>query len=929
DESVDNYVTIAAYMDDQQKNAELYEGMGFARKTNEAIYQTLRFGMDIIGGAPAAKLAKEAIEKRVGQTVRGRIASEVGGEAARMASPGLAKMVAEGAIDRMAPAGLQEGDGFLEAASKSFGSQMITQLAERAGGLIQFRTQAARAIGRDPASIATAAEWNGIFAELGEERLDEIMNGIFSGVTGDGFEFGATGDILSGDPARQEQALEQLAVEAASIGAIGAPGAISGALRRRLERTAEISGEDFQSLLNLAENQPEQLSRLEQLTQVRDKKFVSSEDATNLGLSEEDSKSRKTRMAAVEREILQIQEMARDARETQEEEPAQEAEQTDAQTQEPERQDVQEEVTEPELTEDQIAEQDLVDSGAIGINADGEPIFEDENGVRSVGGFNEPVEIRPARGPNGGVVYQPVVNVDQRENRFKTEEERNQPGNLPENVPAPQTDDQGFAQFPEQMQSLGIPRADMPQVTSEQRGALANFARARGVDFERVELLPTNLRPSQAEYSPEKVDKARGYDGPERAILVSSDNYVVDGHHQWMKNRTDTPGEPMEVVRLGAPANEAIDLVREFPSSETSDESGQATQPDLPDSEPDSVPDTTDPEQLRAMTPEQVEQVWRNRTPNAPRFAPGKSEMIRDIVGQMPAPSQQGTVRTSGTGREVMDLSPQGIPEVGRVGAEAVLDGDNESTGWLRKETPNGVLLIHPTEDRYERFESPDPKNGTAVMRARAEATIFANKNPVQQAAVPQREKGGAQSGGEEQSPASPQDARNKKEKSSTEELSDMDKAMQEQVGDLLADIGDELGLTKPKAGAKKKRAKKKAAKKRTTKAGAKKTRISKAADKARSEAAQARKDTDDFLDDLIDQFRGQVNVGLDPKLLASSAKYALMEISTHLKQGKAQALTFAEFVENAVQRIPADVLDRMIPYLESAWREVHRRGFT
>lgn len=75
----------------------------------------------------------------------------------------------------------------------------------------------------------------------------------------------------------------------------------------------------------------------------------------------------------------------------------------------------------------------------------------------------------------------------------------------------------------------------MPQVKAEHRGALVNFLNARGVAHEAdTEVDPATLKPTQAEFSPQKVRKAINYQGGDRSILVSSDGYVLDGHHQWL-----------------------------------------------------------------------------------------------------------------------------------------------------------------------------------------------------------------------------------------------------------------------------------------------------------------------------------------------------------------------------------------------------------
>lgn len=122
--------------------------------------------------------------------------------------------------------------------------------------------------------------------------------------------------------------------------------------------------------------------------------------------------------------------------------------------------------------------------------------------------------------------------------------------------------------FSDESKSLGVPRAEMPQVKAEHRGALTNFLKGRGITSEEAEVLPGELKPTQAEYSQAKVDKARKFEGGDRAILVSSDGHVLDGHHQWMAKLTDSPKEKMRVIRLNAPIKDLIAQVKEFPSAE-------------------------------------------------------------------------------------------------------------------------------------------------------------------------------------------------------------------------------------------------------------------------------------------------------------------------------------------------------------------------
>lgn len=121
--------------------------------------------------------------------------------------------------------------------------------------------------------------------------------------------------------------------------------------------------------------------------------------------------------------------------------------------------------------------------------------------------------------------------------------------------------------FADDSGSLNIPRAEMPQVKAEHRDAMTRFMNARGVQHQSEEVPSDSLKPTQAEFSPAKVKKAIGFDGGDRSILVSSDNYVLDGHHQWLANREQ--GNPINVIRFDAPISKLIDMAHDFPSSQT------------------------------------------------------------------------------------------------------------------------------------------------------------------------------------------------------------------------------------------------------------------------------------------------------------------------------------------------------------------------
>ena len=135
----------------------------------------------------------------------------------------------------------------------------------------------------------------------------------------------------------------------------------------------------------------------------------------------------------------------------------------------------------------------------------------------------------------------------------------------------------GWAEFSRDSGSIGVPRAEMPQIRAEHRGAMVNFMNARGIAHQEESVQASSLKPTQAEFSRERVARARGFEGGNRSILVSRDGHVLDGHHQWLAARE--AGEDVKVIRLDAPIRELLDAAREFPSSTTSGGAAQAAAP--------------------------------------------------------------------------------------------------------------------------------------------------------------------------------------------------------------------------------------------------------------------------------------------------------------------------------------------------------------
>lgn len=111
---------------------------------------------------------------------------------------------------------------------------------------------------------------------------------------------------------------------------------------------------------------------------------------------------------------------------------------------------------------------------------------------------------------------------------------------------------------PNYHQSYGIPRADMPQIESKH---VSEFLKKHGVSQKVEHVNPSSLKPTQGQFNPEKIANM-SKEGRQKAILVSADNYVLDGHHRWLANAYNKDTQP--VIRLPVDAKQALNWMNSF-----------------------------------------------------------------------------------------------------------------------------------------------------------------------------------------------------------------------------------------------------------------------------------------------------------------------------------------------------------------------------
>ncbi len=107
-----------------------------------------------------------------------------------------------------------------------------------------------------------------------------------------------------------------------------------------------------------------------------------------------------------------------------------------------------------------------------------------------------------------------------------------------------------------------IERKDMPQIKSDDLPIAMNHLKNVGVDIRIESISINNIKPTQEDFIPEKVDsivKSINSGNSVPPITISADNYIVDGHHRWLAaKKISSEDGKINVVKINLPISSAL-----------------------------------------------------------------------------------------------------------------------------------------------------------------------------------------------------------------------------------------------------------------------------------------------------------------------------------------------------------------------------------
>jgi thioredoxin reductase len=122
-----------------------------------------------------------------------------------------------------------------------------------------------------------------------------------------------------------------------------------------------------------------------------------------------------------------------------------------------------------------------------------------------------------------------------------------------------------------ELTTLGMKRHELPQIAGDDKLGFLKELQAKGVNYEERSIAAKDLKGVQGEYDPQRVGELRDHIATGKSEfskpLVSSDGYIIDGHHRWRAQYEHDPDSKLDVIQIGLPVDKLLDEVRQSPKA--------------------------------------------------------------------------------------------------------------------------------------------------------------------------------------------------------------------------------------------------------------------------------------------------------------------------------------------------------------------------
>ena len=121
---------------------------------------------------------------------------------------------------------------------------------------------------------------------------------------------------------------------------------------------------------------------------------------------------------------------------------------------------------------------------------------------------------------------------------------------------------------------LGLPRAELPQVKSDDMQNFIDWLKEKNVDVFKSKMEVGELIPIQKEINVEKVKSMmEKHDAGKidlvtgKPVMVSADEHIIDGHHRWFALRELSEENEMETINIKLPVKKLLKVMKKYPGT--------------------------------------------------------------------------------------------------------------------------------------------------------------------------------------------------------------------------------------------------------------------------------------------------------------------------------------------------------------------------
>jgi len=112
----------------------------------------------------------------------------------------------------------------------------------------------------------------------------------------------------------------------------------------------------------------------------------------------------------------------------------------------------------------------------------------------------------------------------------------------------------------------GIPRKDMPQIKSKHHNDFLDYIESEGTSITKKTINPKKLKPTQTQFSDQGIEKSlkkiSNNNESKREIIISRDNYVMDGHHRWIAHINAK--KPIKVIQINMDSDKLLKIMKSY-----------------------------------------------------------------------------------------------------------------------------------------------------------------------------------------------------------------------------------------------------------------------------------------------------------------------------------------------------------------------------